>query len=410
MRPPRIALILAGGAARGAYEVGVVQHILEDVSRDLGRPVRFDIYCGTSVGAINACALAAFAHLPCAVQAERLTHQWERLRVGHVVRVDTTEVFGVVRSLLGRTRKGDRGGVLDPTGLERIVATAIPWPKIGENIRAGYLDAVTVSTTHVATGKTTVFIERAGGGLPEWGRDPTIRARRVQLGPAHALGSAALPFLFPAVEIDGEYHCDGGLRQNVPLSPARRLGADAMVVISPRYADGSESDPANETAYPSPYFLLGKVMNALLLDRIDADIDRLQRITSLLDAGVRVYGSEFLDKINRDLNPGSPERSLRPIRAVFIRASENIAVMASEFVRAPAFASRASGVIGALMRRLGEGSRDSDLLSYLLFDGEFARQLIELGRADARARHVELVRLFETIAPAQAAWRWKASP
>lgn len=409
VRPPRIALILAGGAARGAYEVGVVQHILEEVSRDLGRPVRFDIYCGTSVGAINACALAAFSHLPAEQQAERLTHQWERLRVGHVVRVDTGEVFGVVRSLFGRIRHGDRGGVLDPTGLERIVATAIPWPKIGENIRAGHLDAVTVSTTHIASGKTTVFVERGADGLPDWGRDPTIRARRVQLGPAHALGSAALPFLFPAVEIDGEFHCDGGLRQNVPLSPARRLGADGMIVISPRYSEVDEPDPANETAFPSPYFLLGKVLNALLLDRIDADIDRLQRITSVLDAGVRVYGPEFLERLNRELSPGSPERSLRPIRAVFIRASANIAAMASEFVRAPAFASRASGVVGALLRRLGEGSRESDLLSYLLFDGEFARQLIELGRADARARHVELVRLFETLAPAQAAWRWKAS-
>jgi NTE family protein len=402
VRTPRIALILAGGAARGAYEVGVVQHILEEVSRDLGRTVRFDIYCGTSVGAINACALAAFADLPGAAQAARLRAQWERLRVGHVVRVDTGEVFGVVRSLLGRTRKGDRGGVLDPTGLERIVETAIPWSRIGDNIRAGLLDAVTISTTHVATGKTTVFVERQGP-LPDWGRDPTVEVRAAQLGAVHALASAALPFVFPCVAIDGQFHCDGGLRQNVPLSPARRLGADGMIVISPRYADVDEADPANETAYPSPFFLLGKVLNALLLDRIDADIDRLQRMTAVLDAGIAVYGPQFLEEVNRHLRPGSPERSLRPIRAVLIRASENIAALASEFVRTPAFGSRAGGVVGALLRRLGEGSRESDLLSYLLFDGEFARTLIELGRNDARARHAELVHFFERFAQPSAA-------
>ena len=399
MRKPRIALILAGGAARGAYEVGVVQHVLEEVSRDLGRPVRFNIYCGTSVGAINACALAAFADLPGPAQAARLRAQWERLRVGHVVRVDTREVFGVVRSMFGRTRKGDRGGVLDPTGLERIVETAIPWSRIGENIRAGLLDAVTISTTHVATGKTTVFVEREGS-LPDWGRDPTIEVRAAQLGAVHALASAALPFVFPCVPIDGEFHCDGGLRQNVPLSPARRLGADGMIVISPRYADVEEADPANETAYPSPFFLLGKVLNALLLDRIDADIDRLQRMTAVLDAGIAVYGPQFLEEVNRYLRPGSPERSLRPIRAVLIRASENISALASEFVRTPAFGSRAGGVVGALLRRMGEGSGESDLLSYLLFDGEFARLLMELGRNDARARHAELLQFFERFAEA----------
>jgi NTE family protein len=399
VRRPRIALILAGGAARGAYEVGVVQHILEEVSRDLGRPVRFNIYCGTSVGAINACALAAFAEMPGAAQAARLRAQWERLRVGHVVRVDTREVFGVVRSLFGRNRQGDRGGVLDPTGLERIVETAIPWSRIGENIRAGLLDAVTISTTHVATGKTTVFVEREGP-LPDWGRDPTVEVRAAQLGAVHALASAALPFVFPCVPIDGQFHCDGGLRQNVPLSPARRLGADGMIVISPRYADVDDADPANETAYPSPFFLLGKVLNALLLDRIDADIDRLQRMTAVLDAGIAVYGPQFLDEVNRHLRPGSRERSLRPIRAVLIRASQNIAALASEFVRTPAFGSRAGGVVGALLRRLGEGSGESDLLSYLLFDGEFARLLMELGRKDARARHAELLQFFEKFAEA----------
>jgi len=401
-----MAIVLAGGAARGAYEVGVVQHILGDVARALGRPPPLDIICGTSVGAINACALAASADDP-AGRADRLVRHWLSLRIAHVLRFDSAEVFSLLRSLVGRgtTRKG---GMLDPAGLQRIVAHSIHFGRIPENIRAGLVSAVTVSTTHIASGKTTVYIDRAEPGLPDWGRDPTIAARRVHIQAPHALASAAIPFLFPPVLLDGEYHCDGGLRQNVPLSPARKLGASAMIVVSPKYESTlpppAELAAEREAEFPSPLFLLGKMLNALMLDRIENDIDRLQRISVLLQAGTRIYGIDFVDRINRELKSGAPERQLRPIGAVLIRSSTNIAERAADFVRSPAFASRATGVMAALFRRLGEG-KESDILSYLLFDGEFARQLIECGRADARAHHDELCALFETVLSANEAAR-----
>jgi NTE family protein len=130
-----------------------------------------------------------------------------------------------------------------------------------------------------------------------------------------------------------------------------------------------------------------------MLDRIDGDIDRLRGITRLLEAGTRAYGPDFVERINKELR-ATEGRGRRPIHAVLIRASQNIAQLAADFVRQPAFASRAQGMVGALFRRLGEAS-ESDLLSYLLFDGDFARELIDVGRADARARHDELVGLFE---------------
>ena len=391
----RIALVLAGGAARGAYEVGVVSYILEDVARALGRRVPLDIVCGTSVGAINACFIAATAddeH-----RALHLVDHWRRLRVDHVVRIDSAHIFGLVRGLFGRPSSPRRGGILDPAGLGRVVAAGIDFRRIRDNLRAGLIEAVTVSTTHIATGKTTIFVERADGTLPRWGRDATIEARAAELTPAHALASAAIPFLFPAVQLDGQYHCDGGLRQNVPLSPARRLGASAMVVISPRF-ESSEPVPAElaaerEADFPSPLFMLGKTLNALMLDRIDNDIDRLQRITDIIEAGKRVYGPDFGERIDRELR-ATEGHGVRAIRATLIRASQNISQLAADFVRRPAFARRVSGVVGALFRRLGE-ARESDLLSYLLFDGEFANLLIEIGRADARARHDELCALFE---------------
>ncbi len=410
-RPHYTALVLAGGAARGAYEVGVVRHVVEDVARSLGRDVPLDLLCGTSVGAINVCALAAWADEP-RRRAERLESHWTSLSISDVVRFEPREIFDMFRGLVGRARPpkpGDtrRGGVLDPRGLEAVITRAIGFDRIREHLRAGLLEGVSVSATHVATGRTMVFVQRRRAGLPSWGSDPTTAARAVELRAEHALASAAIPLLFPAVKIDGHFFSDGGLRQNVPLSPARRLGADALVVVNPRHvsapgivaaADGA----ANETAFPGPLFLLGKTLNALLLDRIDADIDRLERINQLLDAGTRRYGATYLDDLNHELgNP--PDRAVRPLRAVLVRASRDIGAMAAEFVRSPVFARRTRGLLERLMRRLAEGEarNQADFLSYLLFDGEFARQLVELGRADAAAQHEELCGLFDTVLQAR---------
>ncbi len=403
---PRIALVLAGGAARGAYEVGVIHYLLEDVSRALGREVPLDILCGTSVGAINACFLAAHAGEP-RRRAQRMIQVWEGLRIAHVVRPDISETFGLVRrmfsSAIPKVGPGsDRhGGVLDPTGLQRIVATAIPFAKIEDNLRAGFVQAVTVSTTHIASGRTMVWVQRRGGGLPRWSRDPTVIPRATALTAQHALASAAIPLFFPAVQLEGGYHCDGGLRQNVPLSPARRLGVHGMVVISPKFAERYVAPAlaeAREELFPSPMTLVGKTLNALLLDRLDADMDRLQRMTAVLDAGTRLYGRGFVQSINQELGL-DPDRWMRPVRTVLIRASKDIGLLAGEFVRAPSFSSRATGMVARVMRRLAgsEPARESDLLSYLLFDGEFCRQLIELGRADARARHEELCGFFDRL-------------
>lgn len=402
----RVALVLAGGAARGAYEVGVVRYILEEVSRQLGFDVPLDILCGTSIGALNACHLAAFADEPRA-RATRLANHWTGLAMRDVVHPGSGAVFGLLRELLGQSRAprpGElrRGGVLDPAGIERIVTAAVPFARIAEHLRAGRLHAVTVSTTHVGSGRTTVYVQRRGGGLPRWGSDPTVVARAAELTADHALASAAIPFLFPAVRLDGEFHCDGGLRQNVPLSPARRLGADALIVVSPRYLPPLATDAehrAREQAFPGPLFLLGKALNALLLDRVENDIDRLERINAILLAGCRRYGDGFLQAINEELAQPPGSIQTRPLRVVLIRATDDIGRIAAELVRSPGFRARVPGVLGRLMRRIADTTTETDLLSYLLFDGEFAGRLIELGRADARLHHDELCAFFAARGP-----------
>jgi NTE family protein len=394
----RTALVLAGGAARGAYEVGVVEYVLTEVAKSLGRDVGLDILSGTSVGALNACGLAAFADLG-RTRASRLVDVWTKLDVTELVRPDVRGVLQMGARLLGRGSSdavpAREGGLIAPEGLERLITRNVPFNRIEGNVKAGYLHALTVSTTHVSSGRTVVYVQRGEPDLPRWSHDPTTVARSAKITAGHALASAAIPILFRAVKIDGEYHCDGGLRQNVPLSPARRLGASRVLVINPRYVDTQPlDDKGAEDLFPGPLFLLGKTLNALLLDRIDTDLARLETINRILLAGARVAGPGFVAELNREM--GFPEgHGLHPMRALLVRASEDIGRMAAEFVRSPAFA-RIGGVSGRLMRRLAEpdSRNEADLLSYLLFDGTFAGQLIEVGRADARARHDELCAFF----------------
>jgi NTE family protein len=405
-----VALILAGGAARGAYEVGVVMHILTDVAKDIGRPIPFDVLCGTSVGAINACTLAAHADQP-VQRGELLERTWTSLRLDQVAKPSRGEFFGMVAGLVGRKRAppgpGElrRGGLLDPRGIEAIIRRAISPDGIRRNLESGRITALTVSTTHVATGRTVIFLQRKEAALPPWSRDPTVAVCSTRISAEHALASAAVPLLFPAVRIDGDFYCDGGLRQNVPLSPARRLGADGLIVVNPRFIPPEPPSvqiaQEHERDYPGPFFLFGKALNALLLDRIDADIDRLQRINLILEAGMRRFGPDFVDKINEELGDQGRIRGLKRLRIVHIRASRDIGAMAAAYARSPEFTKRASGMIGTIIRRISEweGAGEADLLSYILFDGEFSARLIDLGKSDARARHAELCAFFEELSP-----------
>jgi NTE family protein len=394
----KVGLVLAGGAARGSYEVGVVQYIMEVVSKTLRRPIHFDVLCGTSVGAINACALGAFAHQPLDGVA-RLVTRWETLRIHEILEFDGSDVMALVKSFSGKATAlgADIAGLINPKRLKRILEDSIPFSRITENLKRGAFSAISVSATHVSTGRTIVFVQRSAPGLPTWSADPTVVPVAVSMRVEHALASAALPIIFPPVRLDGHYYVDGGLRQNVPLSPARRLGADALVVINPRHIS---PDPESKEAevLPSPITLLGKVFNALLLDRIDNDINRLERINNMLEAGQRRYGENFVEELNQEMGL-SAKKSLRPLSTMMIRSSVDIGRLCGDFVHSKAFEGRVGFVMTRFLRRLAEAdaNREADLLSYLLFDGSFAKQLISLGFADAKQRHDELCAFFESL-------------
>jgi NTE family protein len=403
----RVGLVLAGGGARAAYEVGVIQYLVHDVARALGRDIPLDVLCGTSAGAINACSLAACADAP-RERATRLAERWCSLEIEEVLRFDSGEALAMARDLVGMRKLGrgmlgrnarPKGGLFDPAGVRQILGDSIPFDRIGEHLRAGRISAVSVSATHVASGRTVVFAQQSHESLPSWGNDTSVEPRGVTLCANHALASAAIPFLFPAVSIDGAHYCDGALRQNVPLSPARRLGADALIIVSPHHArEGAEFAAAADSAeiepdFVGPSFLLGKTLNALLLDRMDGDVDRLNRLNQILDAGVREYGPGFIDALNRQLGRKDQKR-LRRLESVVIRPSQNISLLAADFMASPRFL-RGGGLGRRVFRRLASTSTEADFASYLLFDGRFAAELIELGRSDARAHHDRLVELFD---------------
>ena len=402
-RRSRIGVVLSGGGSRGAYEAGVIRYLRERLPRVIGHPVHFDIVTGTSVGAINASFLAATADRP-EIQARDLCAAWRSLCIEDLISLRARDVMRAGKLLIGRDPPPPDpgtfryGGLLETHGLEQFVVRSIPWQGIRRNLRAGNLDAIAISATHVGTGHTVVFIQSRDALPAAWSKDPFVRHRLSAIGPRHALASAAIPLMFPAVKIGRGFYVDGGLRQNTPMSPAIRLGADRLLVITLRHVDSPEEQSrmaeSREVAYPKPLFLAGKALNALLLDHTDYDIDRMERLNAILAAGERAFGPSFTSMLSEELIKlrGAP---IRPLRAARIRPSLDIGALASEFVAKDKVRLRGR-IARKLLQRMaqGEARQESDLLSYVLFDGNFASALIEMGEADAAAAEDSLAQLF----------------
>lgn len=393
-RHRRTAMILSGGGARGAYEVGVLWYIFDDLSRMRGGPPRIDVLCGTSVGAINACYLTAHLGDP-VLGMRRLVHLWSELQLTRVLGFGAKQLGGLPRLLLGG---GDVGtGLFDVTPMADLVQREISWRALARALRKRQLRALTVSTTEVSTGRTVVFMQTAPEvDIPQTAPPRTL-FRADHIGPHHALASAAIPMLFPPVKIDDELYLDGGLRQNTPIAPALRLGATHVFAIgSSREVQGivtKEGPVRPASRAPGAAFLLGKVLNAFLLDHVDVDLELLTRLNNVIRDGTKAYGPGFLDAITREASKRNAP-PYRYVEAFTIRPSEDLGKLASDHVRKgkfignPFFTKRLFDLVD-----IGVGD-EADLASYLLFDGHFCRQLIEMGRADAHARRDEILAFF----------------
>ncbi len=407
-RRPRRALVFSGGGARGAYEAGVVRYLLQDLPKRLGHPPKFDILCGTSVGAIHACFLGATAHEK-PDRADRLVEFWTQMHLEEVLPLSAADLFRLPRRLLGvrRVAEAMRGGeaperlygLLNTEFLERLVVRAIPWRSIRRNLREERVDAICVAATQIGTGRVVIFMDTRDRRVPTWTRDPMIVPRPTRLLPTHALASAAIPLLFPAVRVASTYYADGGLRLNTPLAPALRLGADRVLVVALRQdpRSWSEATLAEQRVedYGSVVFLFGKVLNALLLDHLDTDLARMRVMNEILCDGEAAFGEDFVDRINAVAERERGQR-FRKIEDLVIRPSADLGLLAGQVLRNLSDESQRSPIIRLAARSLaGRGrSAESDLLSYLLFDREYLAPLVELGYADAKAREEDLCAFF----------------
>ncbi len=407
---PRVALVLAGGGARGAYEAGVLAFLIEDLPRRLGFLPSFDIVSGASVGAIHAAYWTATLQEDPATRVARLTSTWESMSLERVYRLSLGDLLRIPSRLFsfpfltstppaGAPMPTRLPGLLDTSALEEMVLRQIPWRQLRSNLRASR-QVLCISCTEIASGRAVVFVDGARVSLKAWEYDPYVIARASGIGPSHILASAAIPLLFPAVRIGRHFYCDGGLRLNTPLSPALRLGADRLLLVALRHPPDAETEATapspRETAYGNPAYLMGKVLNAMMLDHIDYDLQRMRLMNALLQGGEQAFGAEFLPKINEIIR-ATRGTNYRVIRDCVIRPSEDLGKLAGRcYAERSRSLSPARLVADLIMRSAAHGvpEGEADLLSYVLFDGSYTRQLFALGRADAAGQADQIAQLF----------------
>lgn len=385
----RVALILSGGGARGAYEVGVLAYLFDHFARVRRKVPRIDFILGTSVGAINGCFLASHLVDP-ALGMRRLSNIWSDIHMDEVLGFGFGQMKTLPRLLTGGGT--DAVGLFDVTPMARLVEREVAWRAIARAFRDRRLSALSVSATELSTGKTVLFMQTAPGTpLPTFAPARTV-IRPARVGPIHALASAAIPILFPPVRIGHHLYMDGGVRQNTPIAPALRLGATHVLAIG-LSADTRELPPVASETPPNVAFVLGKVLNAFLLDHITSDFEVLDRVNAMIDHGTQAFGPGFLEALNRVAVEVDYPVYTR-VSTLTVRPTEDLGKLAASYVRSSKV--RAGPALRRVLTLLDVGeAREADLASYLLFDGAFSRRLIELGRADAEAQKDAIGAFFE---------------
>jgi NTE family protein len=386
---PVTGLILTGGGARAAYQVGVL-NALATIRRECDAPAGnpFPVIAGTSAGAINAAALAGDADdFDRAV--DKLVSIWQGFHAEQVYRADS---LGVIRSgarwltmmsigwLIARWRRLKPRSLLDNTPLAGLLERMVRLERIPDLIREGHLKALAVSASSYTSGEHVTFYN-AADEVPGWVRSQR-RAVRDHIGLPHLLASSAIPFVFPAKQlaIDGgsEWFGDGSMRQAAPISPAIHLGAERILVIGAGRMHEPPGKRQVSTDYPTMAQIAGHALSNIFLDALAVDFERLQRVNrtlALLPPDVREHSA------------------LRPIDVLLIAPSQRLDDIATRHLEALPLTIR------ALLRGVGVSGQGSDargaaLASYLLFEADYTRELMALGEGDTLVRREEVAQFF----------------
>ncbi len=369
--PPDLGLVMTGGGARAAYQVG----FLRCVARRFPE-LRIPYITGVSAGAINA-ALVASHHGTFLQAVRELSGLWGNLTMRDVFRTDTRTLAMNAVNWIRQLASGGIGhprlvrGLVDTQPLRTYLSEVLHCVEgeltgIEYNLSRGCLKAAAISTTSYTTGQSVTWIQ--GHDVQLWKR-PHRRPRLAKITVEHVMASAALPLLFPAVGIDGSWYGDGGIRLVAPLAPAVHLGARRIIAISTRYA-ASEAEREEQVVhgYPPPAQVVGVLMNSVFLDLLDHDAMRLEQLNHLLE------------ELPEDKHSG-----LREVRLLTLRPSADLGKMAGEFEadlpRAFRFLTRGLGT---------KETRSPDFLSLILFQPDYLRALIDMGESDAEARADEI--------------------
>jgi len=373
----KAGLVLAGGGARAAYQVGALQ-ALKEMLPD-ARPNPFPIICGTSAGAVNAGALAVNAdHFGRAV--ESLLEVWRHFQPHHVYRADFPGVAAnslrwFAGFLFGAFLRNKRISLLDNRPLESLLARSLDFSRIQANIDAGALDAVAITCSGYTSGQSCSFFQ-GGEGTEAWRRSQRLGIR-TKIGVEHLMASSAIPFLFPAHRLNREFFGDGSMRQIAPVSPALHLGADRVLVIGTARIRDEAPQRTRGDLYPSLAQVAGHVMNSIFLDSLAVDLERLERI-------------------NRTISCVEPETlkrmglSLHHVDVLVLTPSVPLDAIAVKHV------ANLPWSIRFLMRSVGAMRRGgANLASYLLFERGYCNELISLGYEDTMKRREEVASFLD---------------
>ena len=384
------AIVLSGGGARAAYQVGVLQ-ALSRLRRDAGaqqQSTPFPIAVGTSAGAINAAALACGAdHFGTAVR--RLSHVWRNFSTHQVYRADP---FGVMRSgarwltlltlgwALTRWHRTQPRSLFDNTPLHGLLRDALPLDKIPHLLHSGQLAALAVTASCYTTGEHITFYE-TGPHLHPWSRSQR-RAVQDRIRHQHLIASSSIPFIFPPTELDIHgrfgFFGDGAMRQTAPLAPAVHLGAERIVVVGVgRSHEVSAPPEGRHPPFPSLAQVAGHALSNIFLDALSVDIERAQRINHTLSL----------------LTPEQQQHStLRPVDLLVFTPSRSLDQLALKYLHELPLPVRT--MLGATGVSEHGSASSAALASYLLFEPGYTRALMALGRSDTLARKDEVCRFF----------------